>query len=226
MISTLSGNLISSYGAAIAPAQRRALADLHIVAHGDSLTQDRGSYGYLPQLKAKILNELGLVARTERRGINGISFDYHWSGDPFPNTLIEHGPKIDALLQSSKPHWLIIWAGSNGIALGGHTPEQEHADFIQYIDDRIAANWNPDHIVVPTLLSRSSIVEPTRQEFISLVVGSAATKGYRVARVDLDPDIGGAMAYADTDWFYEDPHLNNAGQGKAAGIIFDTMFPS
>ena len=158
--------------------------------------------------------------------ISVASTESRWEGDPFPDTLIEHGPKIDALRQTSKPHWLIAYAGSNGLGLAGNSAATEYANFKTYIADRIAAGQPANRIVAVPTTARDSIAEPVREAYNAAMVGDDDDLGYRVARSDLDPDIGAAGANADTDWFYDGLHLNNAGHARLAQIIYDTMFPA
>lgn len=202
------------------------VTDLLILSHGDSMTRDLESDNYLHILKSLVVATTGDYVTASHRGINGISYDFRWEFEPINTTLLLDAPTtIDPRRIDGIDNWLIVFAGSNGMAIGGHSAATEYADFKTYIDARIAAGWVADNIVAVTMMPRNGFADATRQAFNAAMVGDDDELGYRVARADLDDDIGGEGDCDDTDFYYDGTHLNAAGHARLAQIIHDTMFP-
>lgn len=171
-------------------------------------------------------NSTGNRAAVAQRGINGISWDYRWPFESYDATLSTDAPTyVDPVQVSGIDNWLIAWAGTNGLALAGNSAASEYADLVEYLGDRISAGWDAGKIVVPTMLPRSGFSETTRGDYNAAIVADATAIGYRVARLDLDPDIGGAGDEANGTYYYDGIHLTDAGQTKVAAILYDVIFP-
>lgn len=202
-------------------------ADLHIAAHGDSMTRDRGDAAYIYQLARLIKSEDGLNAAVTQRGINGSSFGYAWSGEPYTGTLIDHAPiAIDPRIRAGMDNWLIVWAGINGMALGGHSAAAEYDDCKTYLSARITAGWQADKIIVCTMTPRAGFTDSIREDFNALIVGDGDDLGYQVARIDLNTNIGQWGDQENTTYFYDGVHMTDAGHGEAAAVIYGVMFPA
>lgn len=224
MITLRSGAMVNA-GGIIAP-RVPTVADLHIAAHGDSMTRDVGLSNYIYQLKTLVNTETGEHAQLTQRGINGISFNFKWEYEQIDETLLTDAPDtIDTAIEPSIDNWLIVWGGINGMAIGLHSAATEYADFKTYIAARIAAGWDADKIIVVTLTPRSGFTDTTRQTFNASLVGDDGSYGYRLARTDLNANIGDAGDEANTTYFYDGIHLTAAGHAIVAQIIYDTMFP-
>lgn len=200
--------------------------DLQILSHGDSMSRDLDAENYLHVLKSLVAASTGDYVRASHRGINGISWDFRWEFEPINTTLLLDAPEIiDGRILDGIDNWLVIFAGSNGLAIGGHSAAAEYDDFKTYVSARIAAGWEADKIVSVTMMPRSGFTDSIRQAYNAAMVGDDEELGYRVARADLDDDIGGEGDYADTDYYYDGIHLNATGHALLAQIILDTMFP-
>jgi hypothetical protein len=81
---------------------------------------------------------------------------------------------------------LVLFAGTNGIAIAGHSGEVEYAGLRHYIRDRIAAGWHPSQIIVCTMLPRAGVAESTRAAYNALITSDPGGLGYKVARLDRD----------------------------------------
>jgi hypothetical protein len=210
----------------IAPRVPPTPADLRVSSHGDSMTRDSGRFNYLYQLRSLILSGQSLNAKVTQRGINGISFDYAWEGEPYEAILIEDAiVSVDLWQNPSIPDWLIVWAGSNGMALGLHSAATEYANFKTYVAARISAGREADKIVVLPMLPRSGFPYGTVQAYNSLLVGDDEELGYRLAPIHEDPYIGAEGAEADPEFYYDGTHIIHAGHAIVGGILYDTMFP-
>lgn len=219
--------IVTRSGDPVAPTYEPAAAALNLISHGDSNARDRGDANYIFELAALILANDGDRAIVTQRGINGISWEWAWNGDVYDGTLIDHAPvAIDPALRTDIPNKLILLGGINGMALGGHSAATEYANFETYITDRIAAGHDPDDINVCTLTPRDGFPYATIAAYNALVVAGAATHGYRVARLDLDPDFGVEGADANPAWYYDGKHYTNATHTKIAGILYDLIFPA
>jgi hypothetical protein len=191
-----------------------------LASHGDSISRDQGYSNYLYQLHPLT----GKRADIRPRGTNGISWNYDWPDDPGTDTMITEAPaSVDTLITAGITNWLIAFGGTNGIVLGGHDAATEYADFEDYLADRLAAGWVADNIVVCTMLPRTGLDEGVRSDYNTALVSGATTHGYRLARLDLDPDIGAAGHDLNTDWFYDGTHPTVAGHTRIAQIIRAAM---
>lgn len=200
-------------------------ADLHIASHGDSITRDSGLTNYIYQLKVLIHTEQAEHAQITQRGINGISYNYRWPSEPIDETMITDAPdSIDANIVGGMDNWLIVFAGTNGMAIGGHSAATEYGHFKTYVAARIAAGWSADNIVVVTMLPRTGFTDSIRQTFNASLVGDDGAYGYRLARTDLNANIGDAGDEANATYFYDGTHLTTAGHAIVAQIIYDAMF--
>lgn len=226
MITLRSGvGLTTSGGAAEVRVQPPA-DNLLVATHGDSMTRDQGRFNYLFVLQASILSGQSLRAATAQRGINGISYNYRWTGEPYTETMATDAPLVvDPARRTDIPSWLVVFAGTNGMAIGLHSAATEYADFKTYIAARIVAGWSANRIVVATMLPRGGFTDATRQTFNASLVGDDGGYGYRLARLDQNASIGDAGDSADATYFYDTVHPTIAGHSVIAGIIYSAMFP-
>jgi hypothetical protein len=230
MVFLSGGSAVQNSGGLMRPAVQPVAADLFIQAHGDSFTFDMGDFNnYLFVLKASILASKGLNARVARRGINGISYNYRWPSQPYNATLISDAATgVDVSRVPGIDNWLLVLAGTNGmsVGLGGNSAAVEYGNFKTYIAQEIAAGWVASRIVVGTCAPRSTITEVVRGAFNTSLVGDDGGYGYRVARLDLNTNIGAAGANNNLAYYQADAtHWNPAGHVEAAGVFFNTMFP-
>lgn len=223
----LRGGSVLSDSAAFRPSVAMPTLGLHIATHGDSLTSDLGVSNYSVVLKALVLSGQSLNAKLTQRGINGISYNYRWPSEPYTATLTEDAVSvIDATkVGAGVANWLVVFAGTNGMALNSNTAATEYANFKTYIAARIAAGWVGNKIVVCTMLPRTGFTDATRQTFNTSLVGDDGAYGYRLARLDQNANIGDAGDDTNTTYFYDGTHLTAAGHSIVAGIIYGAMFP-
>lgn len=196
------------------------------MTHGDSISRQLGADNYLYELQGLIASNRSEKAHVWQRGTDGISWAYDWPEDPGTETMTsEAAAVIDARRIGTKPNWLVAFAGTNGLAVGGHSAATEAADFVTYLNARLAAGWSASRIVVPTMLPRTGVDEGLRSAYNTALVNAATSAGCQVARLDLDPDIGAAGQDLDTDWFADGIHPTAAGHTRIAEIVYDAMFP-
>lgn len=198
-------------------------ATYNVVGHGDSMSLTSACQRtYLPRVVA-LMAAAGKIASWRRCGINGASWAYAWPSAGYPLTLAQ-----DALVRADPAkgrgvNWLLVMAGTNGIILGGHSAATEYADFQIYIAARIAAGWPVANIVVCTMLPRTGDVDATRLAYNTSLIGGAATYGYKLARLDLDPNIGPDGADTNLTYFSDGTHPTDAGHAIIASIIYALM---
>jgi len=226
MIYLRSGTVLSTQqGAGLYPTVAAKPATLLIATHGDSISRDREYNNYAYVLRSLINDNPDACAVIRPRGINGISWDYRWGGEQYTATMTEDGEQVDSGLRDDIPCWLVLFAGTNGMALGSHSAATEYADFKSYLDDRIAAGWVADRVIVCTMLPRTSFNDATRTAYNNSLVEDDGAYGYRIAPLHLDASIGAAGQNTDTDYFYDGTHLTAAGHEIVAQITYDAMFP-
>ncbi len=199
-----------------------------IVAHGDSITADKGASNYIQVVWGLVNAGQGMYAKVYQRGINGISYNYAWPTSGYASTLTEDAALlVDAYQQPGKTNWLVVFAGTNGLngSLGNHSAATEYANFKTYIAARIAAGWRAANIVVCTMLPRTGFTDSIRQTFNTSLVGDDGGYGYKLARFDLNANIGAAGQNLNTTYFYDGIHLTTVGQSIAGGIVYGAMYP-
>lgn len=211
----------------ISPNVATQAADLYMVTEGDSITRDQGPSNYTYVVANTVVTNKALKPKVLERGVNGISWNYAWSGDPYTQTMIQDAPaNVDATRNNlAIPNWLIGFAGTNGIALNGNSAAVEYAAFQTWIAARIAAGWSPGNIVIVTMLPRTAVSNVTRASYNALLVGGASTYGYKLARADLNAMIGANGQDLDPLYFYDGTHLTVLGQSILGGIVYGVMFP-
>lgn len=200
--------------------------------HGDSITRDVISAGqersnFCFVVYNSVSNISGLFPSFTQRGINGISYNYRWPSEPYIATLTEDALNVLDLVKQtgSSTNWLVVFAGTNGIVLQGNTGAVEYANFKTYIAARVSAGWIPTNIVVITMLPRTGLSEVSRGIFNTSVVGDDGGYGYKLARVDLNADIGLAGDNLNTVYFYDGTHPTAAGHAIIASIVYAVMYP-
>ncbi len=121
----------------------------------------------------------------------------------------------------ARTYKMTAFAGTNDFCFRDPaiTPAQSYADFETWLGLTLAEGWSVGNIVVVTMLPRTDLNEVTRSTYNALLVAGAATHGYRLARVDLDPTIGVAGANLDTDLYLDGTHPTTAGHAIIASIV-------
>lgn len=208
------------------PSTPPVAADLLLQTHGDSISRDLGYDNYIFVCGSLIVSGQELNPRLAERGINGISYDYHWGGEPYDATMMTDAPvAVDVNIDPGIPSYLTIFAGTNGIALGGHSVATEYADFKAYVAARVSAGWDPSLMVAVLMLPRTDLnYETVTTAFNDLIRGDDGGFGYRVARTDLQP-VGMDGANLDPLLFYDGTHPTALGQSQIATAVYDAMFP-
>jgi lysophospholipase L1-like esterase len=204
---------------------------LNIINHGDSISLTSGvQNNYLPRLAALIQSNNKGLPKWTRCGSNGVSWNYAWAGgEPYPYTLIQDIPlRVVPAYSGTLTNWVIAFAGTNGIDpfLGNHSAATEYANFQTYITALLATGIPASNVIVCTMLPRTGITDSIRTTYNASLVSGAATYGYQLARLDLNPNIGFAGQNL-TSW-YQQPggvHPVDAGQAIIASIIYGVMFP-
>lgn len=222
------GTTLSGSAGTIRPNIAPVAADMLIATHGDSITRDQDQNNYVFALKTLIVSSRSQYPRLVPRGINGISYNYRWSSEPYTETMITDAPiSVDPLRTSIVTSWLIVFAGTNGMngSLGNHSAATEYTNFKTYIAARISAGWSANKIVVVTMLPRTGFTDATRQTFNASLVGDDGSYGYRLARVDQNANIGAAGADTNTTYFYDGTHPTPAGHAIIGQVIYNAMFP-
>jgi lysophospholipase L1-like esterase len=200
---------------------------LNIIAAGDSISLTSGALRtYLPRLADLFEGNRTGWARTQHLAMNGASWDYAWPPSGYPYTLTQDMPRrVAPALSFTLPNWVIAFAGTNGIAIASHPASYEYAKLQAYVSALIASGVPADHIIVPTMLPRGAAIEAARVAYNAAIVSDAGRLGYRVARLDLDPNIGIAGANTNLAWFSDGTHPTDAGHDIIARIIYAVMFP-
>lgn len=203
---------------------------VEVFVHGDSITYGTGasftylSYAYDLDRNLSLSNYVSPACSSVFvRGIAGQSWNYVWPSAPSTNTLIQDFPlSIVPNLSATRRNVLIAFAGTNGIQIAGHSAAQEYADFQVYITNALAY-FQPRDIVIVTCLPRETMSETTRSAYNALLVGGVATYGYRIARVDLDPNIGCAGCQLNATYFFDTIHPTDAGHAVIANVIYSAL---
>lgn len=206
----------------------RTADDLLLASHGDSISRDFNlTYeNYIFVAAQLIQQDQSQKARVRARGLNGNSWDYSFGFDGYTETLITDALlAVDGWQDPSLTDWLVTFAGTNGMALGGNSVSAELVDFETYINARLSAGWNADNIIVCTMLPRDLFLEISRTEYNNGLVSRAGTFGYRLARFDLDPTMGVAGAFNNPTYYYDGLHPTEAGHEILGQIVKDSIFP-
>ena len=199
---------------------------MNLICHGDSLTLGEPD-AYPPLLQSKLFVNQDLVASYENLGINGQGYNYVYpmSGSPY-NLVQDISVSVIPALSSGIANWLIIWAGTNDIVLGGSTASQVFVFFTNYLSTANSLGISNSQIVVATMVPRQSGYETTRVAWNNLLVSNQVSYGYLLARLDLDPCIGVAGQQFNMLYFQPDNiHLTALGQQIVADIFQRTIYP-
>lgn len=221
------GSVMSQGGKFLQTNTPAPAADLLIATHGDSISSLEVDYTYGWQLRSLILSTEGLIVRAKLRGIGGASWDFALNP---PNgsydTLINDAPRVvDFVQDAGIPNWLILFAGTNGVALGSHNAAVEFADFEVHVQARLAAGWVAARIIVCTGLPRLGFEGAVRQDYNDLLKGGVVTYGYVIADLAADPRIGDDGDQNDQTYYEDGLHPTAAGHAIIAEIIKDVIFP-
>jgi lysophospholipase L1-like esterase len=187
---------------------------MNLVAVGDSITAGVGATTAYPALIASSLRSQ--------------AFNQGVSGAGWPILAAQAAKEVDPRLSRTDRAFctdpdLVLFAGTNDIFNEEKTSAQTYALFQTYLSARLVAGWKPNKIVVVTMLPRSKSKENDRSAYNNNLVSGAATYGYMLARVDLDPNIGCSGCEANMSFYVDGVHPNNTGQEMLANLICEAM---
>lgn len=232
---------VSLVGTAQSPAclqkADRPTPALWLVVHGDSITNDDtpsfppdSAWGHLVYASL-VAAHPGQTIGLSNYGVNGQGLGYAYYLPPSNQygTLIQDGvTRVDPILALPGPiasKYLVIFAGTNDIFLNGKTGAQVAALNLAYVDARLAAGWIPGNICVGTMLPRQTAHEADRSVYNASIRNNAAGRGYKVCDYAANPQIGCAGCEANTAFYFDFIHPNQAGQQILANITTATLFP-
>lgn len=196
--------------------------------HGDSIAA--GFLSSKPFWAAFIENSYlnhSTPAAYHARGIDAAGFNRVGNGAD-PNLTNDAAAQVDAHIDLAYQNWLVVFAGTNDIWLSGDSAAVAFGYFDTYIVARLAAGWVADRIIVCTMLPRQATPanEAKRVTYNASIVSNAAVRGYRLARLDLNANIGQDGDQANTTYYNTDQiHPKDAGHAEIATEIETAMFP-
>jgi lysophospholipase L1-like esterase len=186
-----------------------------LVAVGDSITG-----GYLASTSYPTLIEASVGSHAFNEGRSGAG----WNDlGALAATEVDKKNSRGGRNDYCKDPFLILFAGTNDIFNGGKTGPQTYALFQNFISARLSAGWRPNKIVVVTMLPRSRARENERSAYNAGLVSGAAIYGYKLARVDLDPNIGCSGCETNRTFYVDGVHPNDTGQQVLANVICKAM---
>jgi lysophospholipase L1-like esterase len=101
---------------------------------------------------------------------------------------------------------VVIWGGTNDIAINGATPASVYANMTSYVAARHARGWK---VIVPTMLSRNGFDTQKNSYNALILANSAGADG--IANFTGTP-LGCDGCYSNTTWFQSDGiHPTQAG---------------
>lgn len=204
----------------LAAVRKNGFTNKNIVAVGDSIT-----FGFGASSNATIYHAVAAAsfgASSINKGHNGSGWIYD-GGAGGAGSLPSLAAEVDAVLTVGSPQTLILFAGTNDFAFTANDAPTVFAAMMNYRAARVAAGYSASSIIVPTMLPRDGL-ETIRTTYNGLIVSSAASYGYAVARFDLDPHIGVAGANdSNPTYYYDTIHPNDAGHAIMATIIEGLM---
>ena len=112
----------------------------NLVGAGDSITRGSataGSIAYLASANLTLNGTWGFA----NEGVASIQIP----------TMIANAPAMDALYTPGINNVLVVWAGTNDMAIGGATPAATYANLVSYCQARQAVGWK---VLVCQMLSR------------------------------------------------------------------------
>lgn len=182
-----------------------------IVVDGDSITQGHGLYGSATYAAGLAMLVPG--ADVENAAVSGKSCSQLATTAP---------TRVDSRLRAGAANTLIVWCGTNDIAVGGATADAAFYALHDYTEARRAAGWR---VVVVTMLPRAAsppwpaITEAQRGAFNGAVRGTWSRWADGLADVAADPRIGSAGRTADPVYYQDAAHPTAVGAQIAAGIV-------
>lgn len=194
---------------------------LNFVAQGDSITVGTGSFNPYPANIATALSVTG-----SNKGVASAG----WNVNPGGGNLIDRAPTdVDPFLTSGAcsgvAPYLVGFAGTNDIAIGGSNAAQTYAFFQTWLNARIAAGWPAKNIIVPTMISRTAVTDSVRVGYNNLLIGGA-TAGYVIANTGTDANLGCNGCWSNSTYFQIDGiHPTDTGQQILANLICTAIAP-
>lgn len=191
-----------------------------LVCVGDSITS--GANGATPW-PGMVGTTLGVTTHNEGFSGEGWLFTNVISGHFLSDTTRTNA--VDAVVASNPNAFLTLQAGGNDFA-NGFTLDQTYAGFEAYYNARLAAGWNKNHIIVCTLTSfNNALFDLGVQLYNQMLVEGARKYKYAIARVDLDPNMGGAAATLNPTYFsaVDQLHPTTTGNTIIADIVVNAV---
>ncbi len=145
-----------------------------MVADGDSITTGFGAFPYTNSI---------LLDESPQRIANVAVF-----GETLATMLANAPTNVDPLYAPNGNNIVIIWGGTNDIALGA-TPAATYANLTSYVAARHAVGWK---VIVATMLSRFQL-ETQKNTYNALILANTAG-------ADGIADFSGTPLGGDGDW--------------------------
>jgi len=193
-----------------------------LIMIGDSITVGYTGAGYFTAATADLIaTRQAMTVNLTRIGESGSSWDYDYLSDGHTINWYIENQAVPVVSADSK---IVLFAGTNGLKLGGKTPAQEYSDFETGLGLLLAAGATAANIVVCTMLPREAYSEANRASYNALLVGGAVTYGYTVAKFHLNTDIGLDQRQNDTYWFADTIHPTTNACDQMARIVYDKIY--
>lgn len=197
-----------------------AIITNEFVAVGDSITQGLGATTPWPGI---VGTELGVTSHNEGYSGEGWIFTNPSSGHFLSDSTRTN--TVDAYVANNPDCYLTLEGGANDF-LNGSTLEETYEAFEDYLEARVTAGWQRSRIIVCTLTSANDdLYDAAVIAYNAMLVAGRLTHQYALARVDLDPLVGGRANSTNTTYFQIDEpghfayHPNNTGLGVIADVV-------
>lgn len=196
---------------------------LNLVMIGDSIIND-AAYSDATYFSGRTAALIGQrqtkTVNLTRIGQSGQSWNYSYQSGTTINQHITNN--IAAVAAADR---VVMFAGTNGLKLGGKTPAQEYADFEVGLALVTGQGVSAANIVVCTMLPREDYSDSNRTTYNNLIISGAATHGYKVAEFHLNRDIGVDGQQHILKWYDAAKiHPIPAAADQMARIVYDQFY--
>jgi lysophospholipase L1-like esterase len=186
-----------------------------VVFDGDSLTAGSGATDPYP-------------TQFRRRWSGSLSwFNFGVGGQRIRDMLADAGRQIDPLYNPAFGRCVVVvWGGTNDIALWRHFPEVVFADIRDYCLGRKDRGFT---VVVLTMLPRSDAsalptTEAAREQLNDLLRSNWQEFADALVDVAADPGLGAPGDELNQEYYQSDRvHLNDNGLGTVARLVYQTV---
>lgn len=188
-----------------------------VICEGDSVTTVTvAPPGYCSIASGLLLSKRGITATWKAFGMGGYSWNYNYSGGPWTaQTITTMSPsQVDSEIYPGLTNVLVMFAGSNGMFLGGNSAAQEYADFQVTYAQHIVAGWPNARIIVVTTVGRQddASFDTKRATYNASLISFCGSHGCQIADAGGDATIGCNGCEDNTACFLSDKiHLGNTG---------------